>query len=95
MVTVAEYLDGLGAAQRTEFERLRHVVREIAPEAVETISYGMPTFDYRGRHLIHFGAFKHHMTLFPGTVKFTADAPLTDAQLTELIARRATEIAAR
>jgi uncharacterized protein YdhG (YjbR/CyaY superfamily) len=95
MVTVPEYLDALEPAQRAEFERLRRIVRDLAPDAVEAISYGMPTFDYRGRHLLHFGAFKHHMTLFPGTLKFTADRPLTDEQLTDVVRRRAAEIAAR
>lgn len=95
MATIAAYLDGIAPAQRAEFERLRRVVRELAPEAVETISYGMPTFDLRGRHLIHFGAFKNHMSLFPGTVRFTDAEPLPDAELTALVRRRVEALGAR
>lgn len=95
MGTIAEYLDALEPAQRAEFDRIRRVVRDLAPDAVETISYGMPTFDFRGRHLLHFGAFARHMTLFPGTVRFTAESPLTDEQLTNLVRRRVAEITER
>ena len=37
----------------------------MAPGAVETIGYGIPTFKYKGKNLIHFAAFKNHMSLFP------------------------------
>lgn len=65
MTTVNDYLDTIDPQQRNEFERLRSIVRQLAPNAVETISYGMPTFKVNGRPLIYFGAFKHHMSLFP------------------------------
>jgi uncharacterized protein YdhG (YjbR/CyaY superfamily) len=65
MKTVQDYLDTIDPQQRREFERLRAIVTEIAPAATETISYGMPTFKLNGKPLIYFGAFKHHMSLFP------------------------------
>lgn len=65
MTTVQDYLDTIDPQQRREFERLRAIVTEIAPAATETISYGMPTFKLNGKPLIYFGAFKHHMSLFP------------------------------
>ena len=34
------------------------------PDAVEAISYGLPTFKYRGKVLIHFGATKNHCALY-------------------------------
>lgn len=92
MPTVDDYLDALEPAQRAEYDRLRAVVERLAPGAVPVLSYGMPTFDYRGKHLIHFGAFKHHLSLFPPTTSFTLDAPLADEQLTAIVARRLTEI---
>jgi uncharacterized protein YdhG (YjbR/CyaY superfamily) len=44
--------DDLGMA----LERLRGVIAGAAPEAVETIAYGVPAFRYRGRPLVSFGA---------------------------------------
>ncbi len=46
-------------------EQIRGIVREQAPDAIEVVSYGIPTFDLLGAHLVHFAAFKHHIGLFP------------------------------
>jgi uncharacterized protein YdhG (YjbR/CyaY superfamily) len=44
---------------------LRAVIKEEAPEALEKISYGMPTFAQYG-NICHFAAFKNHIGFFPG-----------------------------
>lgn len=46
-------------------QKIRGLVHEIAPGATEVISYGIPTFDLNGKHLIHFAGFKKHVSLFP------------------------------
>ena len=51
--------------QRDALEALRATIRGVAPEATETISYGLPTFKHGGRPLVAYGAFKHHCSLFP------------------------------
>jgi uncharacterized protein YdhG (YjbR/CyaY superfamily) len=43
---------------------IRHTIRTSAPLASEKISYGMPTF-FQGRVLVHIGAFKDHIGLYP------------------------------
>jgi uncharacterized protein YdhG (YjbR/CyaY superfamily) len=45
-------------------EKLRATIREAAPEAKETINYGMPTFTLKG-NLVHFAAFKNHIGFYP------------------------------
>lgn len=45
-------------------EAIRSVIRGLAPEAEEAISYGMPTFKLHG-NLVHFAAFKHHIGFYP------------------------------
>lgn len=45
-------------------ERLRRVIRESAPQAEETINYGIPTFKLNG-NLVHFAAFKNHIGFYP------------------------------
>jgi len=52
--------------------KVRATIREAAPEAEETINYGIPTFTLRG-NLVHFSAFKTHIGFYPtpsGVEKF-------------------------
>lgn len=65
MSSVDEYLKKVTPSQRAELGRIRQLVKQIAPEAEESISYGVPTFKYGKRPLIYFAAFKNHMSLFP------------------------------
>jgi uncharacterized protein YdhG (YjbR/CyaY superfamily) len=46
-------------------QKIRSVVKKNAPGATETISYGIPTFDLNGKHLIHFAAYKNHIGFYP------------------------------
>lgn len=43
---------------------LRATIRAAAPEAVETFSYQMPTFNLKG-NLVHFAAFTNHIGFYP------------------------------
>lgn len=63
--SVDEYIAGFPPDVRRVLEEVRALVRSAAPEATETISYAMPTFDLHGRHLVHFAGFKHHIGLYP------------------------------
>lgn len=65
MSDFATYVNKLSEPERAEFERIRSIVKTTVPEAEETFSYMMPTFKYKGRPLLHVGAFKNHMSLFP------------------------------
>lgn len=63
--TIDEYLAVVPEPARTTLEKMRTVIRSAAPDATEAITYGMPTFKYRGRGLVAFAAFKKHCSLFP------------------------------
>lgn len=52
-------------------EKLRATVRKAAPEALETISYQMPTFTLQG-NLVHFAACKNHIGFYPAPTGITA-----------------------
>lgn len=71
--TVEQYLSRVPEPARTTLNRVRAVIRSVAPrEATEGISYGIPTFKYKGT-LASFAAFSGHCSLFPGagpTVEF-------------------------
>ena len=44
--------------------KLRKVIKESAPDAVEKISYQMPAFVLHG-NLVYFAAFKNHIGFYP------------------------------
>ncbi len=71
--TIEEYLERTPEPARTTLNKVRAVIRSVAPpEATEGISYGIPTFKYKGM-LASFAAFSGHCSLFPGagpTVEF-------------------------
>ena len=59
-----EYISQFPKNVRGILEQLRKVIRESAPEAEETINYGIPTFRLNG-NLVHFAAFKNHIGFYP------------------------------
>lgn len=63
---IDEYLARVPDEARTTLEKLRQTIRAVVPEAVEVISYQMPTFKLDGRMLVSFAAFKDHCSFFPG-----------------------------
>jgi uncharacterized protein YdhG (YjbR/CyaY superfamily) len=63
---VDTYLAGVAEPFRIPLRHLRALIREEAPDAVEAIGYGIPTYKLDG-NLVHFAAFKNHMSFFPGS----------------------------
>lgn len=49
---------------RVALEKLRKTIRAAAPQATETIGYGVPMFKYQGRPLVSFGAGKNHCSFY-------------------------------
>ena len=62
--TIDEYIDGCAPHAQPILRRVRATIAKAAPDATETISYGMPAFKLR-RILVYFAAFKHHIGLYP------------------------------
>jgi len=46
-------------------EKVRVTIHKAAPDAVEAISYQIPTFKLNG-NLVHFAAYKKHIGFYPG-----------------------------
>jgi uncharacterized protein YdhG (YjbR/CyaY superfamily) len=59
------YLAALPADQRNALQTLRETVAATAPQAVETISYGIPAFRYRGHAMVWYHAARAHCSFFP------------------------------
>lgn len=65
-LAVDEYIAGFPEATQALLEQMRALIRAAAPpEAVEVISYAMPTLDLNGRHLVHFAGYDGHIGFYP------------------------------
>jgi uncharacterized protein YdhG (YjbR/CyaY superfamily) len=60
-----EYIAEFPPETQTVLEKVRALIRTAAPEATETMSYAIPTFDVKGRHLVHFAGYKKHIGFYP------------------------------
>ena len=65
--TVDEYLSWVPADHRALLDSLRDAIRQAAPEAEETIAYGMPAYRLNGRFFVSYSDFKQHVSLFPAS----------------------------
>jgi uncharacterized protein YdhG (YjbR/CyaY superfamily) len=62
--TIDEYIAGFPPDVQDVLQKIRTTIHEAAPEAMEKISYQMPTFYLKG-NLVHFAAFKEHIGFYP------------------------------
>jgi uncharacterized protein YdhG (YjbR/CyaY superfamily) len=63
--TIEEYIAGFPAATQTALREVRAIITAAAPDATESISYAIPTFDLNGRHLVHFAGYERHVGFYP------------------------------
>lgn len=99
--SVDEYIAAQPALTQERLRELRQIVREVLPQAEETISYHMPTYRLR-RGAIHFGAAKRHCALYgtavdlgpqelqayagaKGTLRFPLDQPVPAEAIRNLL----------
>jgi uncharacterized protein YdhG (YjbR/CyaY superfamily) len=61
---IDEYIARSPSEVRATLERIRQTIRNAAPDAKETISYGIPAFMQCGM-VVYFAAFKNHIGLYP------------------------------
>lgn len=62
--SVDEYIASFPTSQQALLQSVRQVVREEAPEAQESIAYGMPAYRLNGP-LVYFALFEKHLGLYP------------------------------
>jgi uncharacterized protein YdhG (YjbR/CyaY superfamily) len=63
--TIDEYIATFAEPVRARLEQVRATIRAVAPEATETIKYGIPTYVLGGSNLVHFGGYKEHIGFYP------------------------------
>ncbi|MCF7952983.1 MAG: DUF1801 domain-containing protein [Spirochaetales bacterium] len=62
--SVEEYIISKPEGVRSILEKVRKIVCQTAPDAEESISYGMPAYKLNGKPLVYFGAQKKHLGLY-------------------------------
>ncbi len=62
--TVEAYMAGFPDHVQFLLRQVRAVILEAAPDAAESISYGMPGYKLCGKPLVYFGGFNRHIGFF-------------------------------
>ncbi|MDO5524407.1 MAG: DUF1801 domain-containing protein [Bacteroidia bacterium] len=61
---IDQYIAGFSGDVREKLQTIRELVHNTIPQAVESISYQMPSFKYNGKILVYFAAFKNHIGFY-------------------------------
>lgn len=72
--TIDQYLAKVPPDQRKALAAVRKTIRATAPRAVESISYGIPTYKQDGKALVYFSAAKEHVTVHAIDQELLAEA---------------------
>ncbi|MBD3783162.1 MAG: DUF1801 domain-containing protein [Micrococcales bacterium] len=62
--TVDEYLAGFEGDVRARLETMRETIRAAAPDAVESMAYGMPAYKLDKKPLVYFAGFAGHVGFY-------------------------------
>ena len=76
---VDAYIRGFPADVQQILRALRKAIRQVVPEAEESISYGIPTYKLAKRPFVYFAGYQHHVSLYPATERSVA--PLRARQI--------------
>lgn len=62
---IDEYIAQFPPEIREKLASVRQAIRQAEPEAVESISWGMPTYKLNGKPLAYFAGHKNHIGFYP------------------------------
>ena len=61
---VEAYIKSFPKEVQVHLNEIRAIIKAKAPQAVESIAYGMPAYKMYGKPLVYFAAFQHHIGLY-------------------------------
>lgn len=61
---VDEYIKAFPEELQVVLEQVRSVIRQSAPDAVESISYAMPAYKIKGKPLVYFAGYEKHIGFY-------------------------------
>ncbi len=62
--TVDEYLSKYSKEVQVKLATIRKIIQDNAPEAIESISYGMPAYKVNKKPLVYFGGYANHIGFY-------------------------------
>jgi uncharacterized protein YdhG (YjbR/CyaY superfamily) len=81
--SIDEYLASINEEDRAALLSIRQLIHKSIPDVEEKISYGLAAFYYKKKYLIAFGAFKNHLSIFPGGIVGIFKSKLTGHKTTK------------
>ncbi len=64
VTSVDEYLAQFSGDVRARLDEMRAVIRATAPDAVESMAYGMPAYKLDGKPLVYFAGYDKHVGFY-------------------------------
>lgn len=64
MENVENYISTFPEGVQEILKQMRSIIKKAAPEAVESISYGMAGYKTNGKPLVYFAGFKNHIGFY-------------------------------
>ena len=61
---IDEYISDFPEDVQIILDQVRSIIKQAAPDAEESIGYGMPAFKTHGKPLVYFAAFKNHIGFY-------------------------------
>ncbi|GAA4061211.1 DUF1801 domain-containing protein [Flavobacterium cheonanense] len=71
-----EYISSFPKATQILLQEVRETIKNAAPKANESISYGMPAYKLNGKALVYFAGYKNHIGFYAtptGHAEFTEE----------------------
>lgn len=62
--TVDKYIGSFSLDIQQKLKTVRELIKLNAPEAIESISYGMPAYKLNNKPLVYFGGFANHIGFY-------------------------------
>lgn len=63
--SVDDYINKFSGEVRNRLELIKKEVKTIAPDAEETLGYGIATFKLKEKNFVHFGGYEKHIGFYP------------------------------
>lgn len=65
--TVDEYIAAQPEESQAVLQQVRRAIRKALPNAVEVISYQVPTYKINGGYVVYFAGWKEHFSIYPAS----------------------------
>ncbi|WP_319590343.1 DUF1801 domain-containing protein [uncultured Draconibacterium sp.] len=62
--TVDKYISAFSTDTQSKLVQIREIIQTNAPDAIESISYGMPAYKLNKKPLVYFGGFEKHIGFY-------------------------------